>query len=368
MSAADIDMIRDIMENNWFFDFWMFFIGACFGSFGNVCIYRIPFGKTTSEPRSFCYSCKKSIAWYDNIPIFTYLLLGGKCRNCKSGYSPRYMLIEILTGLLFWLVWKKFGLAPVTPVYWLVIFGLVVGSFIDFDWRILPDRFTVGGIFAGVLLATFVPGVQEPFRPFFVGIYLFLAALLAYGLFWESKQPEFEEDDEDDDDEPDIPQELDEHLIDEKQWIIMDHRHAVAFILLGLAFCAILPQVSSLEPQWNRMIASFSGAALGFSLLWVVAMVGKAVYKRPAMGFGDVKLMGALGAFLGWKSIFFIVMVSSLLGTIVGVTLICCGKKELSSAVPFGPYIAGAGLIWIFFGPEVYDWYFNVLMGGQSLL
>ncbi len=270
--------------------------GMCIGSFLNVCIYRIPLDMSLSRPRrSFCPHCETQIAWYDNIPVLSFLLLGGRCRHCQASIRLRYILVEALTGVLFTLVWLKFcpvgdrmflGLAPVTdvrlvPVYWLAVGGLILGSFVDFEHLIIPDRITLGGIAAGLILSAAVPAL-----------------------------------------------------------------HGAESALHGLTMGAI-------------------GAAAGWGLLWGIALFGRFLFKKEAMGFGDVKLMGAIGAFFGWRSVLAGVMISSLAGSLVGIALILAGRKKMQSKIPFGPYLALAALVWLLWGPALWNAYLNLLAPAQ---
>ena len=261
--------------------------GACIGSFLNVCIYRIPLELSVVSPGSHCPSCKKPIRWFQNIPVLAYLFLRGKCARCGVRISPRYAVVELLTALLFLLAWLKFdmaggsrplGLVPVTdlllvPVFWLVIMGLVLGTFVDFEHMIIPDRVTLGGIACGLAASALVPSL-----------------------------------------------------------------HGETTVTASLMRGAI-------------------GAAFGFGLLWSVAMLGEFVFKKEAMGFGDVKLMGAIGAFFGWQAVCFTVLISSFAGTLVGLTLIATGRKEMQSRIPYGPYLALAALLWLFWGSSWWDLY-----------
>ena len=275
-----------------FFTMLSFTWGACIGSFLNVCIYRIPNDLSVVTPRSHCPTCKKPIAWYHNIPILTWLSLRGKCAYCGAPISPRYVLVEALVGVLFLLVWLNFvvveGYVPplgmggftdplLIPIYWLVVSGLVLGTFVDFEHMIIPDRVTLGGIAAGLVLSAVVPSLHG-----------------------------------------------------QESWL-------------------------------GGLVSSVIGLVVGWGLLWLVAVIGKAIFKQDAMGFGDVKLLGAIGAFFGWQAILFTIMVSSLLGSIVGIALVLAKRKELQGRIPFGPYIALAALIWMLWGPRLWDMYLSLI-------
>ncbi len=266
---------------DWYFTVVAFLFGACWGSFMNVCIYRIPAELSVVKPRSRCPKCMTDLAWKDNIPIFGWLVLGGKCRYCKAPISPRYPAIELLTAVLFTLVWLKYPAIQNEvfdfrfAAYWLLIFGLIFGSFVDIDEMWIPDRVTIGGMIIGPILSF------------------------------------------------------------------------------------LIPTLHGAETGLNSLIQSLIGLGAGFGSLWFVSILGRLILKKDAMGFGDVKLMGTLGAFLGWQAIIFIIFVSSLLGTIVGVSFIACGKKEWSTKIPFGPYIALAAIIWILGGSVLWEAYLN---------
>jgi leader peptidase (prepilin peptidase) / N-methyltransferase len=135
--------------------------GLLIGSFLNVCIYRMPRDLSVVRPRSFCPACQHPIAWYDNVPVLSYLLLRGRCRHCKAAISPRYPAVELLTGALFFVyVWK---LGPTLAALKFCLYGaaLVGLIFADLEERILPDEFTLGGAAVGLVLACFVPVKDE---------------------------------------------------------------------------------------------------------------------------------------------------------------------------------------------------------------
>jgi leader peptidase (prepilin peptidase) / N-methyltransferase len=267
-----------------YFTVLSFLFGAAIGSFLNVCIYRIPLEQSVVRPPSHCFSCQRRVAWYDNIPLVSYLVLRGRCRYCKSPYSPRYLLVELLTAVLFLLIWLQYGgsaeavaLDPRIPVYWLFVSGLLLGTFVDFDHQIIPDRVSIGGMMAGVGLSLLAPSVHDAAGPV------------------------------------------------------------------------------------EGLIRSLIGCAAGFGSLYLIAEIGGVIFKKEAMGFGDVKLLGAIGAFLGWKAVLFTILMSSLIGSVVGVSLILLGGREWQSRIPYGPYLAAAAVVWVLWGQGWWDWYFAFL-------
>ncbi len=261
----------------------IWFLGACWGSFLNVCVYRIPAELSVVYPGSRCSTCKKAIAWYDNLPVLSWFLLRGKCRHCGARFSFRYALVEAITGGLFLGIWMLNGPTWITLAYWLMTFGLLLGTFVDIDEMWIPDRVTWGGMILGVPLGALLPAL-----------------------------------------------------------------HGAATWQDGLRLAAI-------------------GAAVGFGILYGVGKLGTFLFKKDAMGFGDVKLLGAIGAFLGWQAVLFVVFASALLGSIVGVSFIALGKNELGGKIPFGPYLAAAALIWVFGGDGLFDWYVGWLTAPPGL-
>lgn len=137
-----------------------FCLGAIIGSFLNVCIYRIPAGESIVSPASCCPNCQASIRWYQNVPIFSYLVLGGKCASCRMSISIRYPLVEALTGGLFALIFWRFGFLWATPVYWVFVAALVVITFIDLDHQIIPDVISLPGIPVGFLCSFAIPWIS----------------------------------------------------------------------------------------------------------------------------------------------------------------------------------------------------------------
>ncbi len=163
-------------EFDTFFYVMFFVLGAIFGSFANVIILRLPKEESIVKPRSYCYSCKTPIKWYDNIPILSWFILRGKCRHCGAKFSFRYPLVEIITGVLFALSYHYAGWTWNLPEYLIFVFGLVVCTFIDLDHMILPDEFTLSGIVIGLIGAALNP--QREFMDAFWGV------LMGGGFLW----------------------------------------------------------------------------------------------------------------------------------------------------------------------------------------
>jgi leader peptidase (prepilin peptidase)/N-methyltransferase len=142
-------------------NFFVLVFGLAVGSFLNVCIYRLPRQESIIRPRSHCTKCKKTVAWYDNIPLLSYLLLGGKCRHCQEKISFQYFIVESLTGIMFLLLYTRFGLSLTTLIYIIFVCGLIVATFVDFNFRIIPDEINIGGLVLALILSLAYPKLQH---------------------------------------------------------------------------------------------------------------------------------------------------------------------------------------------------------------
>lgn len=246
-----------------------FILGAVIGSFLNVCIYRIPAGRSIVSPPSACPYCGHRIRWFQNVPILSYIVLGGKCASCRTGISLRYPVVEALTGSLFALVLYYFGFSAATLVYWLLLAALVVIAFIDLDHQIIPDVISLPGIVIGFIGSFFVP--------------------------------------------------------------------------------------------WLSWLDSFLGIVVGGGILLAIAWLYEKMAKREGMGGGDIKLLGMLGAFLGWKAVLPIIFIASLVGSLIGVPLMLLQKGDTKLAIPFGPFLAFSATVYLFWGAQLVYWYLNLL-------
>ncbi len=286
--------------------FWLFFaifsvcLGACVGSFLNVCIYRIPLEQSVVKPRSHCMSCGKLIPWYHNLPILSYFICRGKCFNCKAPFSFRYAFVELFTALSFVLVVAAYppigghtiwGITPITfPtlvfIYWIFISGLIVATFVDFDHYIIPDSVSIGGSVAGILFSFLVPELH------------------GQAIWWQGG----------------------------------------LYGIIGFAAGFVPLQV------------------LRLVFTWYFRKRGRIEKDDYAMGFGDVKLMGAVGAFLGFKAAAFTVLAGALLGTLVAIPLLVIGKRSLLDRIPFGPYLSAGAFVYLFWGESIINAYLSLII------
>ncbi|MFH1691418.1 MAG: prepilin peptidase [Candidatus Omnitrophota bacterium] len=245
---------------------FVFLLGICVGSFLNVCIYRMGREQSVVKPRSHCPHCRKTIAWYDNIPLVSFIALGGRCRSCKKKISFRYFFIELLTGIVFLVIYQRFYISVYTLAYLVFVCGLIVATFVDFDFRIIPDEISVGGIIVGLVFSLLFPGL-----------------------------------------------------------------HHMPTHILGL---------------WQ----SFLGVLVGGGVLWVLGCIGDFIFKKESMGGGDVKLLAMIGAFLGWKLALLTLPLASVFGAIIGIIIKIRTKESL---IAFGPYLALAAFINIFWADKI---------------
>ncbi len=243
--------------------------GLLFGSFLNVCIYRLPRDLSVVAPRSFCPECGVQIAWYDNLPLVSYAILRGRCRYCDKPIGIRYFLVELTTAVLFALTVSEYG--PTLPALkWAVFDAIMVALFwTDFEERILPDELTIGGILAGLIFSVFVsvPGFSE---------------------IWISG-----------------------------------------------------PATRS---------RSFTDAVIGGLILsipiWALGWAYGRLRKRDALGLGDVKLLAAMGAFLGLENGLFALLLGAVTGSVLGLAYILWKRKDAASyELPFGSFLCFGAVI-----------------------
>ena len=265
-------------------------LGLIIGSFLNVCIYRIPLRKSIIRPGSSCTQCGNPIKPWDNIPVISWLVLGGKCRFCKTQISIEYPFVELLTGLAFFASAYAWGFNSPTFVNSLFVAVVIVLVFTDYHHQILPNVLTIPGTIAGILLSPF-----QAF-PFYLGVL-------------EVKAAE----------------------------------------LIGLDGFPLL------WPWFGSVI----GALFGGGFLFLVAFLYKKFRHRDGLGFGDVKMMLMVGAFLGYRLAFLTIFVGSMLGTIVAGSMQLMGKANMQTKIAFGVFLGIAAAAALFWGLPFLNWYLN---------
>lgn len=262
-------MIENISQlPPWTFSLVGLIFGLMVGSFANVCIARLPKKESIIFPASHCPKCNKPIHVTDNIPLISYILLKGQCRNCKQKISLIYPAIELITGLLMAAVFYRFGFSWECLIFAIVVPALVIITVIDIEHQIIPDVITLPG----------------------------------------------------------IP--------------------------LGLAAGSYL----------NGWVDSAIGLALGGGMFWLLAEGYFRLRGKMGMGGGDIKYIAAAGALMGWVQVLFIIFVGALAGGIFGGIGMGVKKLDFLSRIPFGPFLALATLISIFFGDPIADWYINTFI------
>jgi leader peptidase (prepilin peptidase) / N-methyltransferase len=353
------------------FSAFAFVLGAAIGSFLNVCIYRLPLDLSINQPRrSFCPHCKNPIPWFQNIPLVSWLWLRGRCANCGAKISFRYFGVELLTGLLFLLVWRAFP-PQIAVAYWLFISLLLVGTFIDLEHFIIPDQITIGGTIAGIVASVIVPQLQNADTRVAALIKSSLAAALGYiallfvleaGKIAFGKKrvtldgpTPFTWKRRGDDAEFTVGPEQSlwsEHFARESDRLLLECDDA--------KIDNDIHNKVTLEFYYNRVTVE----GRTFELDNVNEITGTArelVIPREAMGRGDLKFLACIGAFLGWRAVLFSIFAGSLVGSLVGLTTLIVGRRVWSAKLPFGPYLAFGALVWMFFGEQFVRWYLGLL-------
>lgn len=278
------ELIALIQQNSTIFIIIASLLGLVIGSFLNVVIHRLPImmemdwreqcaslsgidnvAKTTKynliTPRSTCPHCQKTIAAWHNIPVISFLLLGGRCKECKASISWRYPTVEIISALLVGLTAYKFGFSISTLAASVFALALLTLTFIDLDTQLLPDVITLP-------------------------------------LLW-----------------------------------------------LGLLF--------NLYGGFTDIQSAIIGAVAGYLTLWIVYWLFKLVTGKEGMGYGDFKMLAAIGAWFGWTMLPAVILLSSIAGSIIGIGLIIFAKKGRNTAIPFGPYLALGGIAALFYGAQL---------------
>lgn len=348
------------------FHFWsvvFFIVGSAVGSFLNVCIHRMPRNESIVSPPSHCPACNERIPWLLNLPLISWLMLRGRCARCSAPISARYFLVELLTGTLFLGCWLAFGhvSAGLTIAYAVFLAGLVAATFIDFEHFIIPDELTLGGAGAGFVASILVPALQQTISPVsaakwsligaFVGWALMYGILRMGKLLFGRERLKLEPGTLIHFGEQGIT--LPDRTIPYDDVFYRDHDvvriDATRVELVDR--CYGEAQVHLSQNKLEIAGDEFEPEQVPF----MEVTADRLNLPREAMGLGDVKFMMAFGAFLGWGGVVFSLMASAMIGAAVGVTAIALGRREWSSRIPYGPYLALAAAVWIFAGDAIVD-------------
>ena len=248
------------------FYFAAFVLGCIWGSFSNVCIYRLPNDQSVVKGRSFCTSCKEQIKWYDNIPFLSFIFLKGKCRNCGNKISSQYFLVEFISAISFIIVYHLYGISITTLLLIILSIFFIIIFFIDLKHFIIPNELT--------------------------------------------------------------------------------------FPLMLIGF------VKSFEPNLNQTIFpnyinSLIGGVFGYLIIWLIIFFYKKVRNKEGMGLGDAKLMAVVGFWFGWASIPFTIFISSFVALIFSIPSLIKKNKNMSTQIPFGPYIIIGCIIYVSFANQI---------------
>lgn len=319
---------------------FMFILGAIVGSFLNVCIVRMPHEKSVVKPGSHCVHCKKPLLWYDNVPFISYLLLKGRCRFCAGKISPRYFLVEFITGVTFVLFYKYFGLTPILGAYLTMVCGFIVATFVDFEHRIIPDEISIGGMFAGLLFSLFIPGMHDLSSSnlllgrLIMRIVLMIFFLLYIWDFFKNKKS-FSDD-----------------------WEVLTL--VIGLFSVDIFINLFVNPSYKIAPFLFSFDAAIIGLLIGGGLIYLMGLLGDFLFKKESMGAGDVKFMAMVGAFLGWKLAILTFFLAPFLGSVYGIVEILRTKK---SDIAYGPFLVAGALISLFWGDRIIGW----ILGGYGL-
>ncbi len=362
------------------FDHWIwlipaFLIGACIGSFLNVVIYRVPLGMSVNRPkRSFCPKCEKPIPMWLNLPLVSWLWLRGKCAECRSPIAFRYFAVEALTALLFVLMWWMFP--PEAALFlWILMSLLVAITFIDAEHMIIPTGMTWAGTAVGGLAAAVWPNLPDlagsggswsdgllhsgiGFGVGFFGLWLVVnLGKLAFGkrslryespMAWCLQEPEADED-------PLC------FVIDGEEiawWDLFNRKSDRLRIECGEIRVDGVPVGGGLLEVAESEIRLPDGSVRGIGdMRSLDGTAISVVIPREAMGFGDVHLMGMIGAFFGWSGCMYTLFAASLLAIVAALF----GRIGFGRPLPFGPFLACGALTWALGGWKLWDWYLSVL-------
>ena len=251
---------------------FFFILGSIWGSFSNVCIFRLPQDKGVVLDRSFCPKCKSVIRWFDNIPIVSFLFLKRKCRNCEYKIDFQYFIVELLSAITFCVIYYVYGLSVTTLLLIILSIFFIIIFFIDLKHFIIPNELSFPLMFIG-FAKSFYPNLNLDIFP--------------------------------------------------------------------------------------NLINSLVGGIVGYVIIWIIIFLFEKIRKKEGMGLGDAKLLSAIGFWFGWVSVPIIIFFSSLIGLLYVLPSLINKTKNLSTPIPFGPYLIIGTVVYITFGNQIKLLLFN---------
>lgn len=321
-----------------------FVFGSVVGSFLNVVIYRLPREESIVFPASHCPICKEDIKWYDNIPILSYYLLKGRCRNCKSKISIQYPIVEFLTAAIFVLLMWKFGLSVTLISYIFFSCLIIAGSIIDLTTFANPPFVKLPVIIS--LPQLFISSQKHDPNP--------IDSLIVEGIL-QDEMYDFENDQtvtipiEQEITQEKLPDISVKPIIVEKGIIPDSITFVGMFIGLILSLLTEITSYKFLLWHNNSLIRSVEGLIVTITLFFVISVIFKYITKRDGLGMGDVKFLGLIGIFLGLKLSILTIFLSSFIGLISILVM----KIKKSEPFPFGPFLGLGSFISLFIGDKL---------------
>ena len=351
-----------------------FVIGLICGSFYGRCIYWLPReGSFAKLAHSHCPACQRLIPWHQQIPLFSWFWLRDSHHECGDRIHARHPIVEVVTGAFFMIAFWRFGFPLVVPI-WILGSVLILTTFIDIEFFVIPDVLSKPAIVAGIVSSLIFPELQATSSRLVAGGLSVVGVLVGGGIlfvvgelgkrgFGRYKVVL-----------PTLARFSFEKVSADDAKIIIDGES----FHWGDHFCREKDCIRIRAEEVTINDRSFPTADLSFyydrletvhgtiSLTDLHALEGRTAYAefpREAMGLGDVKLIAAIGAFTGWAGVLFTIPAASVFGAIFGIGTMLIGHREWSSKIPFGPYLAIGAILWLFCGREFLAWYMRLLFG-----
>lgn len=368
-----------------------FLCGLIIGSFLNVVIYRVPREESIVAPGSHCPACDAPVRAFDNIPLLSFALLGGRCRQCRAPIARLYPLVELLTGAVFLLIISKTGPRWEAGLEMWFAATMIALIFIDWQHQLLPNVIIYPAFVLALAATTLRAGWGEPpdyalslsiiftaaethfssWRAAIIGgAALALATsslqlleqldLLLYDRYFVAAADQAESTAIN---KAAVSDEVDEAAA-ERRYHRAIYATMIIGLLLGATWTTAVLLMAPADPQpfaqaYNGLLRAVMGALLGGAPLWLIRAAYFAWRRREGMGLGDVKLMALIGAFLGWQEALSVLLFGSVIGAVLGVIVMWRNGARSRTALPFGACLGATALLMLLFSTTFWRWYLN---------